>query len=144
VDVKTIHHVVDIAASAEDVYAQLTTQEGLAGWWSTRVAAPAPAIGSVIAFTFLDGFNPEMEVSAIEPDRTVAWTCVGGHEPWYDNTFRFELEPSNGDRTRLRFWQHYATELDDDEYGTYNYNWGYYLHSLQQLCETGGGTPYRA
>jgi uncharacterized protein YndB with AHSA1/START domain len=142
--VKTIHHVADIAESAEGVYRKLTTEEGLAGWWSTRVTAPPPIAGAVVAFTFLDGFNPRMEVSDVEPARLVVWRCVGGHEPWKDNTFRFELEPSADERTRLRFWQHYAVELDDDDYGTYNYNWGYYLHSLQQLCETGTGAPYEA
>ena len=27
----------------------------------------------------------------------------------------------------LRFWEGYARELSDDAYGTYNFNWGYYL-----------------
>jgi hypothetical protein len=44
--------------------------------------------------------------------------------------------------TTLRFWQHYATELSDDAYGTYNYNWGYYLESLRLLCESGTGHPF--
>ncbi len=37
----------------------------------------------------------------------------------------------------------YAQELDDEVYGTYNFNWGYYLGSLKELCETGKGKPYR-
>jgi hypothetical protein len=27
-------------------------------------------------------------------------------------------------------------------YGTYNFNWGYYLNSLKQLCGKGDGTPF--
>jgi len=46
--------------------------------------------------------------------------------------------------TRVRFWQHYATELDDDSYGIYNFNWGYYLESLRLFCETGTGKPFNA
>ena len=42
----------------------------------------------------------------------------------------------------MRFWQHYARELDDDSYGIYNYNWGYYLESLRLLCETRAGKPF--
>ena len=34
-------------------------------------------------------------------------------------------------RTRLRFTQDYAVELSDDDYGIYNFNWGYYLESLR-------------
>lgn len=141
---KTIHHVVDIAADARVVHQNLTRQEGLAGWWSTRVQADGATVGAVVTFTFLEGFNPVMEIIDTDPGRVVAWRCVGGHGPWGDNTFRFELDPRDDNGTRLRFWQHYATELDDDDYGTYNYNWGYYLHSLQRLCESGAGAPYEA
>ena len=42
-----------------------------------------------------------------------------------------------------RFWQEYATELADDYYGVYNFNWGYYLESLRQLCVDGVGKPFR-
>lgn len=35
-------------------------------------------------------------------------------------------------------------ELDDDEYGIYNYNWGYYLQSLYELLTTGEGKPFEA
>ena len=30
------------------------------------------------------------------------------------------------------------TKLDDDAYGIYNFNWGYYLESLRLLCTTAG------
>jgi len=43
--------------------------------------------------------------------------------------------PRGGDA--LRFWQEYARELSDDDYGVYNFNWGYYLESLRLLGETG-------
>lgn len=139
---KTIHHVVDIAADASDVHRNLTTQQGLAGWWSTKVDADPPDVGALVRFTFMEGFNPVMEITELDPERHVVWRCVDGHDPWRDNTFRFDLEPRDEGHTRMRFWQHYAVELADDEYGTYNFNWGYYLHSLQQLCETGMGTPF--
>jgi hypothetical protein len=42
------------------------------------------------------------------------------------------------------FHQEYARELDDIAYGTYNFNWGYYLDSLRLYCETGTGKPYAA
>src|SRR5262249_28032029 len=46
--------------------------------------------------------------------------------------------------TGLTFVQVYAQELSDEVYGTYNFNWGYYLGSLKSLCETGTGTPFQA
>ena len=38
--------------------------------------------------------------------------------------------------------QTYAEELEDDVGEIYNFNWGYYLGGLKQLCETGRGTPF--
>src|SRR6185437_7291354 len=119
---------------ASKVWAAITEQRGLAGWWSTRVQAPAAAVGSRVEFTFMDGFNPVMEIAKAEPNVELEWRCVGGHDPWNDNTFRFLLSALDDGRTRLRFWQDYAVELADDAYGIYNFNWGYYMDSLLQFC----------
>jgi uncharacterized protein YndB with AHSA1/START domain len=140
---KTILHVVDIADRPAAAYAALTRPEGLSRWWSTKVTAQ-PEVGSTVDWTFVDGFNPDMEITALEPDRLVEWRCVGGHGPWQDNTFHFELTSLDDGRTRLRFRQEYARELGDDDYGTYNFNWGYYLQSLKEYIETGTGKPYEA
>jgi len=106
------------------------------------VSAPAPKVGAVIRFTFRGDFNPAMEITAVTPEAELVWKCVAGHENWADSTFRFQLEPLPENRTRLRFWQYYAVELADDYYGTYNFNWGYYLESLVKFCETGTGVPF--
>jgi hypothetical protein len=84
-----------------------------------------------------------LRVDEYEVASSVRWTCLDGVTQWADNTFRFELEDLNGG-TRLRFRQDYATELSDDEYGRYNYNWGYYLESLRAYLETGTGKPFTA
>ena len=139
---KTIHHVVEIAAPPAQIFQALTTAEGLAGWWTTKVTAE-PVVGAVVDFTFGGDFNPDMRVTELEPPSLVRWECVGGHEPWADNTFQFELAAKPGG-TIVRFWQEYARELSDDAYGTYNFNWGYYLESLRLLGETGTGKPYQA
>lgn len=139
---KTIHHVVDVAAPASAVFEAITTRNGLAGWWSTQVEVPAVEVGAVIDFTFAGDFNPDMEIISYDPPRSVEWKCIGGHDNWADNTFRFEVEALEDGRTRMRFWQHYATELSDDDYGIYNLNWGYYLQSMLELVTTGTGRPF--
>jgi uncharacterized protein YndB with AHSA1/START domain len=139
---KTIHHVFGTAAPREEVFAALTTAQGLSGWWSTIVKAGA-GVGAVVHFTFAGDFNPDMRVTALEPPALVCWECVGGHEPWARNSFRFELGDKAGG-TIVRFWQDYARELSDDAYGTYNFDWGYYLESLRLLSETGTGKPFQA
>jgi uncharacterized protein YndB with AHSA1/START domain len=139
---QAIHHVVDVCAPPDRVFRALSRVEGLSGWWTTRVRTDATD-GNVIAFTFGDDFNPEMRVTALTEATEVDWEMAGGHEPWDGSTFRFTLEPT-GEGTRVRFWQYYGRELSDDAYGSYNYNWGYYLDSLRLLCETGTGRPHTA
>jgi len=137
---KTILHSVDLRVGPRVVYDSIATVKGLAGWWSTRVSAEIK-VGGTIRFQFIDIFNPVMEIVALEPPRRVEWKCIAGHDPWSDNTFHFAIEP-RGSGSILFFRQEYAQELSDEEYGRYNFNWGYYLHSLKLLCETGTGTPH--
>jgi uncharacterized protein YndB with AHSA1/START domain len=141
---KTIHHVCDIDAKRDIVWAALTSERGLASWWSTKVSTPSAAVGSVVHFTFRGDFNPDMKIEELNPNQKLVWRCVGGHDKWAHGTFVFELESTDESHTRLRFWQHYAVELADDYYGTYNFNWGYYLESLSEYCSTGKGMPFKA
>src|SRR5471030_3188687 len=124
---KTIHHVSDIDSTADSIWSALTRADGLAGWWSTEVRTTTPTVGERIDFTFGGDFNPVMEIVAVEEQQRLEWRCVGGHEPWRNGMFRFEIVPLDDGRTKLRFWQDYAVELSDDAYGVYNFNWGYYL-----------------
>ena len=140
---KTIHHVLDIDAPGTRMWSALTDAEGLAGWWTTAVEAETAAVGATIRFRFAGDFNPVMEVTGLVEGRELVWRCVDGHDKWKDNTFPFELVALEDGRTRLRMSQHYAVELSDDDFGVYNFNWGYYLESLRLLCTTGAGKPFR-
>lgn len=137
---KTILHTVDVNSSPEKVHEALATERGLANWWSRHVRADI-RVGGLVEFKFIPVFNPVMQITALEKPRLVAWKCVGGHEPWTDNTFQFTL--GTRDAGTILFFRHeYAVELSDEEYGRYNFNWGYYLNSLKKLCETASGTPF--
>lgn len=139
---KVILHNLDIKGSPSKVFTALTTQDGLSGWWTTKVKADIRR-GGIVNFTFGETFNPNMQITALEKPRLVTWKCVGGHGPWLDNNFSFELK-TKGEGCILFFQQEYARELSDEEYGRYNFNWGYYLDSLRLLVETGHGKPYLA
>jgi len=139
---KTILQSVDIKSSAAAIYEALTTEKGLAGWWTETVQVEE-GVGGVIDFTFGAAFNPNMRIMALEPNERVEWTCVGGHEPWQDNTFEFRID-ERASMCVLFFTQAYARELSDEEYGRYNFNWGFYLESLRSLVQAGRGTPYNA
>lgn len=139
---KAIIHAVHIHAAPAEVFHALTTAAGLQKWWTTQVQAEERE-GGVISFTFAGDFNPQMKQTRLELDRLVEWLCVSGHPNWQDNTFAFALEDRRGE-TLVMFSQGYARELSDEVYGTYNFNWGYYLNSLKMLCERGAGVPFTA
>jgi uncharacterized protein YndB with AHSA1/START domain len=144
VAVKTIHHLVDVDAPLDSIWKALTREDRMAGWWSTKVAAPNALVGTLVRWTFAGDFNPVMEIVDAPEPASLTWRCAEGHQPWQDSTFRFEMAPIDAGRTRVRFWQDYAVELADDYYGTYNFSWGYYLESLRLLCSTGTGKPFQA
>ena len=137
---KQIIHAVYIHAPSSGVFQALTTTKGLSGWWTKQVEGKERP-GGIIRFTFTGDFHPHMKQISLDAGRSVRWRCVDGHANWQDNTFSFFLADRDGE-TLLMFAQDYARELSDEVYGTYNFNWGYYLNSLKLFCETGIGTPF--
>jgi uncharacterized protein YndB with AHSA1/START domain len=137
---KTIIHFFHIHSRPQKVYEALTTEVGLSGWWTTSVTIE-PAAQEVVHFRFAGDFNPDMQVTKAGQDQGVEWKCIAGHNNWKDNTFSFCLQDEDGE-TSLLFTQHYASELNDEVYGSYNFNWGWYLASLKEYCETGKGKPF--
>lgn len=135
-----IIHVLQIKAEPKKVFRAIATAEGLSNWWSTDVKAEEK-VGGIVDFKFMGDFNPDMKIIALNEPKVVKWECVGGHDNWQDNKFLFELGESD-DGTQLKFVQEYANEISDEDYGTYNFNWGYYLQSLKGYCETGQGKPF--
>src|SRR5215216_841010 len=75
----SIHFRTTVDAPADDVYAALATQDGLAGNWTDQLEVPEQT-GDVARF----GFGPdwaktlELRIDALEPGRRVEWTPVGG------------------------------------------------------------------
>lgn len=132
-----IKHQVVIKTDAGKVYDALTTQEGLAGWW-TRQTIAKPEVGFLNTFTFGTIVN-ELEITRLIPNKTVEWQCIISNKDWVGTTISFDLEEKEG-KTILRFvhdgWREVA-----DMYEICNYNWALALRSLKLLCETGAGTP---
>jgi uncharacterized protein YndB with AHSA1/START domain len=135
--VKEIIHALQVQAPPSEVFRALTTEQGLSGWWTTKVRVN----GDLVRFTFEDPFHPVMRVIERDEPRAVEWALEGGHEPWNGSTFRFDLQEGD-DTTAVLFRMSYGQELPDEQYGVYNYNWAYYLESLRLLCQEGSGKPF--
>lgn len=135
-----IVQVLRIDAGRTKVIDALTRRAQLAEWW-TRQVSGSGAEGEILRFEFEGDFNPEMSVIEVTRPKRVVWKCASGAERWQGDTFVFELR-EKGDATILKFVQEYTRHIDEESFGVFNHNWGYYLNSLRLYCETGTGTPF--
>ena len=135
----SIKHYLVIKAPGERVYNALSKTEGLCGWWTTEAKSDIH-IGGIAEFIFGDHYHNKMEITNLRDNTKVEWKCIEGDKEWIGTTFLFDLEEKDGS-TILRFSQNNWKE-ESDFFASCNYNWGYYLKSLKQYCETGEGTPF--
>ncbi|NSL85872.1 SRPBCC family protein [Chitinophaga solisilvae] len=134
-----IWHKLVIKASPEEVYKAVTTQEGLAGWWTPETIAK-PETGSILRFSFGPDYFKEMKVTRLTPSSQVEWVCVQAFEDWIGTTVSFNIEPhKNGAVLLFRHdgWKEYTPSM-----ASCTYDWAMFLRSLRLLCETGKGLAY--
>lgn len=158
---KSICQQVLIGAPAEKVYRALTTQEGLAGWW-TPDATAQPSQGSVARFPFGPNYFKEMKVTELTPSALVKWDCIAGADEWIGTTVSFRLEYGelgtlskshpemgdqvfqlkNSDKGTLLTLQHDGWNDYTPMFAECSYTWAQFLKSIKLLCETGKGRPW--
>lgn len=132
-----ILHEVTIEAPPEKVYAAITEQKGLSGWWTTQVTAQAK-VGTVSEFGFEMVFK--MRVDKLEPWRSIQWTALQGVPDWGGTIVTWDLTPVEKGTKLLFGHRNYAST--EGSFANVNYNWGRFLTSLKTYVETGKGTPY--
>jgi len=134
-----ILHEVTIEGSPDAVYAALTKNQGLASWWTTRTRNAKPAVGAVPEFEFPDGMVFKMEITALEPGRTVHWKPLQGAPDWPGTRVTWDLVAVDGGTKLLFGHRDYASY--GGSFANVSYNWAWFLTSLKQYIETGSGTP---
>jgi len=136
-----IRHLLKIEAAPEQVYAALTTAEGIRSWWTDN-AALDEQVGGKGVFRFHYGKVVEtlVEIQILEPPKTVGWSVIRSFRPEQKGTLiSFELVP-DGHGVMLHFSQNGFPQADDT-YALMNTGWAYYLVSLKFYAETGRGQP---
>jgi len=135
----SVYHRLRIHAPMETVFHAITTQQGLAGWWTPDTIAQ-PEVGSILRFGFDANYFKEMRVEELHHYDKVRWVCLKAQEEWIGTTINFELE-AHVKGTVLSFhhdnWKAYT-----NEFAGCSYAWALFLRSLKLLCETGKGLPY--
>ena len=134
-----ILHRVGIAAPVDQVYAALTTDQGLARWWTTDTEG-AGGVGSLIKFRF-GGGGPDFEVVELRPDRFVKWRH-SGEEPkaWMGTDISFQLQEEA--KQTIILFKHANWKEETDFMGHCSTKWAVFLLSLKDAIETGKGRPF--
>jgi len=138
-----ILHRIGIKAPVDQVYAALTTLEGLGGWWTEAVTGDART-GGTIAFRFfarsgelLGGMD--MVVQELTENKEVRWRCVEGPEEWVGTDITFQLSEQDG-QTIVLFGHRNWREAVEATYHC-SMKWATFLLSLRDYVETGTGKP---
>ena len=134
-----ILHRVGINAPAQKVYAALSEDHGLAGWWTQDTRA-SPSVGAINRFRFGDeGYNA-MEVTELIPGQRVKWKCVEGGTEWIGTEVIFDLRDEKGITVVFFAQRGWREQVEFMHYCSTK--WATYMLSLKFLCETGKGRPY--
>lgn len=133
---------VDVEADRQAVYDAVTTEQGLAGFWTPDVTATTE-VGAALRF----GFEPapvdlEMTVEALEPPGRVVWSCPGPWPYWKGTDIQWRFDDAGSGFTRVVF-QHTGWDdaYDDAEFGSVAYTWALVMGALKQYVETGTPQP---
>jgi len=135
-----IKHLLIIKGSPEKVYSAITTKSGIASWWTDETEI-GNNVGEINVFDFGERYHNEMKIINLIPEKRVEWECIVGDKEWIGTKFIFEIE-ENENGSALKF-AHANWGEETDFFASCNYQWGYYMTSLKQYCETGFGTPFR-
>jgi uncharacterized protein YndB with AHSA1/START domain len=136
-----ILHRIGVTKPPADVYAALTTLEGLRGWWTRDTTGDAD-VGGVIRFRFagapdLGGFD--MSVLETVPDKLVLWEVVEGPMEWLGTRIRFDL--AQEDDYTIVLFEHAGWKEPVEFMHHCSTRWATYLLSMKRFVETGTGKP---
>jgi uncharacterized protein YndB with AHSA1/START domain len=138
-----IIHRVGIKAPVSNVYAALSTIEGVAGWWTTDTTGVSKS-GGHIDVRFLSPGGKEigsmnMEVIELDPSKKVHWRFKSGPAEWVGTDVIFNLS-QDGEYTIVLFGHKNWREAD--EFTSHcSMKWATFMLSLKDLVETGKGKP---
>ena len=134
-----IIHRVGIASSASKVYDALTTNEGLAKWW-TNDTSGAGSVGSIIKFRF-GGGGTDFEVIELKTNSIVRWRHSGEIPgAWMGTDVSFHL--TSGENQTYVLFSHSNWRESSEFMAHCSTKWGVFLLSLKEALETGEGKPY--
>lgn len=142
---------VHFKASAAALYAALSTQAGLRGWW-TQTCTADEHVGGQARFEFGESYKL-MRLELLRPERQVRWQCLESRirvegrtlpdNEWAGTTIVFRINGDTPAHTVLRF-EHLGLTPQLQCHDLCESGWTHFLSSLVRYVETGTGTPHLA
>jgi len=134
-----IKHRVGIKGSTGQIYSLLTTDKGLARWWTSDTRG-AGDVGSIIHFRF-GQTEVNFEIIELIPERLVRWHHSGDMpSDWKGSKITFELEQQ--DNQTILLFSHYDWQNSGDFLAHCCTKWGVFMMSIKACIETGVGSPF--
>jgi uncharacterized protein YndB with AHSA1/START domain len=134
-----IIHGLDIETTAAKLFEALTTDDGIAAWWTK--AKTHPEVGGINEFAFGPGVVT-FRVAKLERGKAVAWSAEQVPPEWKGTEVLFELSSgTRGGSVTLRF-SHTGFITMTPVVAFTSYAWAQFLRSLKLFLETGQGEPF--
>jgi len=128
-----IRHLLFIKSTPEKIYNAVTTQKGIASWWSEHNNAKA-RVGSVYRISFGGNYFKEIKVVELVPGKKVVWEILDATPEWLNTQVVFDISMGN-ESAELRF-SHAGWKKQTDMFAQCSYHWGIYLGNLKTYVET--------
>lgn len=136
-------HQVNVKATPDTIYKAVSTQEGLASFWTDETKAESK-LGTVATFGF-GGPTQRMKIDELKPGALVKWTALPDFPNWGDTVVSWELKPAENGATSVTFRHvNWPPSVSADDLGSINYTWGMVVDRLRQYAESGKPVPYFA
>ena len=129
-----ICHLVFIKSTPDKIYEAITTQQGIASWWSVNNNAK-PEVGSIYRIFFSGDYFKDIKITELVPGKRVAWEILDAHPEWLKTKVTFDISMGKNS-AELRFnhsgWREYT-----DMFAQCSHHWGIYLQNLKTYTEKG-------
>lgn len=129
-----IDHGLKVDATPEQVFAALSTPDGIRGWYTPGATGTGEA-GSEWVFPFADHPEFAWEITESDASSRVAWRCTRGPGDSVGTTATFTVVPA-GARTLLEL-QYAGWPGTHGNFRKCKTTWGVLLHHLRDYVETG-------
>jgi uncharacterized protein YndB with AHSA1/START domain len=134
-----IVHGLDIETTSEKLFEALSTDKGIAAWWTK--AKTQAKVGAVNEFAFDPG-AVTFRLEKLEPGKAVAWSADQVPPDWKGTQVLFELSNGNKAGTVTLRFSHTGFKTMTPVVAFTSYAWAQFLRSLKLLLETGQGEPF--